>query len=200
MAGRATGHCRSGDYFYIFDRAEFASRDRRKVADGSVRAEIGEQDVDLGSLASDPTFDKLSSHLNEIRNLNKVEKCGVRGHDLPIRIDDHKSLWNGRKKAQNIGVVVRGRPSRLAEPRKQDNNMGGSILTVQGTGQQDAYLVAFELNMDIVDTRVHARRGKEGLRSLPAALADQGLERHTDQFFWLDSQEGQRCRICFNDL
>ena len=71
--------------------------------------------------------------------------------------------------------------------------MGSSILTVQGTGQQDASLVAFELNMDVVDTRRHARRGKEGLRSLPAALANQGLERLTDQFFWLDPQEGQRC-------
>src|ERR1700722_14910733 len=86
---------------------------------------------------------------------------------------------------------------RAAKARQQ---YGGSLLTVQGTGQQDASLVAFELNMDIVDPRRHARRGKEGLRSLPAALADQGLERHTDEIFWLDSQEGQRWRICLNDL
>ena len=54
--------------------------------------------------------------------------------------------------------------------------------------------------MDIVDTRRHAGCGKEGLRNLPAALADQGLERLADQFFWIDPQKGQRRGICFDDL
>src|SRR3984957_15270483 len=200
MAGRAAAHCRSGDYFYIFDRAEFASRDRRKVADGSVRAEIGEQDVDLSSLASDPAFDRLSSHLNQVRNLNKVEKRGVCGHYQPMLVDDHKSLWNGLNKPQNIGAFVRSRPSCPAEPRKQNYKMGSAILTIKRTRQQDASLVAFELNMNIVDTRRHASRGKEGLRNLPAALADQGLKRLAEQFFWIDSQKSQCCRICFDDL
>ena len=75
-----------------------------------------------------------------------------------------------------------------------------SKTTRWGTRQQDASLVAFELNMDIVDTRRHAGCGKEGLRNLPAALADQGLERLTDQFFWIDTQKGERCGIRLDDL
>ena len=132
--------------------------------------------------------------------MNKVEKGGVCGYDLPIRVDDHKGFWNGLNKSQNIGVVVRRRPCSIAKPRKQDDEMGNAILTVKGACQQDASLVAFELNMDIVDTRRHARCGKEGLRNLPAALADQGLERLTDQFFWIDPQQGKRCGIRLDDL
>ena len=163
-------------------------------------AKIGEQHVHLRPLASDPAFDGFSSHLNQARHLNEVEKRGVCGYDLPILVDDHKSLWNGLDKPQNIGVVVRRRPCSLAKPRKQDDEMGSAILTVKGARQQDASLVAFELNMDIVDTRRHAGCGKEGLRNLPAALADQGLERLSDQLFWVDTQKGQRCGIRLDDL
>ena len=165
-----------------------------------MRAKSREQDVNLGALASDPAFDRLSSHLNQVRNLNKVEKSGVCGHDLPIRVDDDKSLWNGLNKPQNIGVVIRGHPPCLAEPRKQDDKMRSALLTVKGTGQQDAPPVTFKLNMNIIHTRRDARRGKEGLRNLPAVLGNQGLERLSDQLFWVDPQKGHRCGIRFDDL
>ena len=174
MVGPGGADGRGRDDLHIFDCAEFAAGDGRKVADVSVRAKIGEQDVDLGSLASDPASDGFSSHLNQARRLDKVEKSGVCGDDFPIRVNDDKSLRDGLDEAQNIGVVVRRRPCRLAEPRKQNDKMGSAILTIKRTRQQDASLVAFELNMDVIDTRRHSSRGKKDCETclLPSLTRD----------------------------
>ena len=64
-------------------------------------------------------------------------------YDLPIRVNHDKSLRNGLDKPQDIGVVVRRRPSCLAKARKEYDQVGRSILTIQGARQQDASLAAF---------------------------------------------------------